>query len=372
MTARPTTGSRLEPVRTTVSGVVDLDVHPALPRPDALDPYLASRWRTHRQRFGHRIHGGLAAGYKYPPFMGGAQRADAWPASGGPPGSDLPLLQEQLLDAYGIELGVLTALEPAASQLNQEYGAAIARALNDWQLEHFVAKDARLRVAIAVAYETPELAVAEIERVGADPGVVGVLMLSRTLEPLGRRRYWPIYEAAERHGLPILIHLIQTGGYPNTSSGWASYHQEYHVSHVQAFQAQLLSLICEGTFERFPGLRFALLEGGLAWVPTMLGRLDHHWELLRSEVPQLERRPSEYLRDHVWVSTQPMDEPRRPAQLIEIFEELGIENVVFASDYPHFDFDSPTHALPKGLTDEQRRRILVQNASELFGLEHRA
>jgi predicted TIM-barrel fold metal-dependent hydrolase len=221
---------------------------------------------------------------------------------------------------------------------------------------------------MAVTYETTDLALKEIERVGEVEGVSAILMLLHTLEPLGRRRYWPIYEAAERLGLPIMIHINMGGGNPTSATGWGAYHLEYHIAYYQTTQAQLLSLICGGVFEHFPRLKLLFTEGGVAHVPGMLQRLDYHWERLRSEVPDLQRKPSEYMRDHVWFSTQPMDEAPRPNDVVRVFEELGMENIVFATDYPHWDFDSPERSLPKALTDKQRAMILNENARTLFDL----
>ena len=100
----------------------------------------------------------------------------------------------------------------------------------------------------------------------------------------------------------------------------------------------------------------------------MLRRLDYHCERLRSELPNLQRRPSEYVDDHLWIATQPLDEPDDPRHLIELFEELGIGNILFSTDYPHFDFDSPTLAFPKALRPETRARIMRDNGVALFGL----
>lgn len=349
------------------TGIIDVDVHPALHRPDGLLPYLPKRWQHHHRVYGSRTHTGWAYESGYPPYMGRGLRNDAWPDDG-PPGSSLAWIRDQLLDPFDVEMGILEMLDVVAGQLNQDYGAALARAVNDYQLERFVAEEPRLKLAMVVPYEDPDASVAEIERLADDPGVVSVLLLARTLEPLGRRRYWPIYAAAEAHGLPITVHLSSGGGNPNTPNGWGSYHTEYHIAHTQSFQAQFLSLICEGVFERFPGLKFVMAEGGLAWVPPMMRRLDHHWERLRDEVPDLQRRPSEYIDDHIWVATQPMDEPDDPRHLIELFHDLGVHNIVFATDYPHFDFDSPTLALPRGLAAEDRAAIMRGNGARLFGL----
>jgi uncharacterized protein len=355
-----------------VSGIYDVDVHPKVPSLSALDPYLSARWREHARRYGTRTHNGLAFSPEYPGFAGKAMRADAWPDSGNLPGTDLGLMRRQLLDVYGIEFALLQCLETAAHQLNQEYGAAIARALTDWQLEHWARTDPRLHVCAPVTYETPELAVPEIERVSVLPGVAAILLMSKSIEPLGRRRYWPIYACAQDLGLPIVVHLSQGGGHPNTSTGWSSYHTEYHVAHTQTFESQILSLLCEGTFERFPRLRFVMVEGGVAFLPPLARRLDFHWRTLRDEVPGLRMPPSEYIAEHIWVSTQPVDEPENPRHLVELFRDVGIGQILFATDYPHFDFDSPTEALPGALTAGERQKIMRENARSLFGHRVRA
>jgi Predicted metal-dependent hydrolase of the TIM-barrel fold len=136
-------------------------------------------------------------------------------------------------------------------------------------------------------------------------------VLPRTDEPLGRRRYWPIFEAAERNNLPIADHVGGTNGHPSTGGGWPSYYMEEHHAVAETMQSVLSSLVFEGVFERFPGLRVVIMEGGLGWIPSFSARMDKHWLRLRSEVPHLKRSPSEYISEHVWFTTQPMEEPGR-------------------------------------------------------------
>lgn len=369
-----------EPVQTTLgppvvdTGIVDVDIHP-VPGDGLIDTYLPERWRRHIKEYGVRTTNGLATIGEYPQMYNGAVRNDAWPEDGYP-GSSLELIQNQLLDLHDVQLGVLQCiaaggqtLNPASQALNQELALALSRAINDWQLEHLVYPDPRLRAAIPVPFETAEYAVQEIERVGSDPGVVAVLGLSKTLEPLGNRRYWPIYEAAVANGLPLQFHLSQGGGHANTGTGWTSYHTEYHVGHTQSFQSQILSLILSGTFDRFPELKIMFVEGNVAHFAPLVQRLDYHWQNLRSEVPDLKRRPSEYIRDHVWVSTQPIDEPENPKHLGEMVEEFCADNVIYASDYPHFDFDSPDTMFPASFSQELREKIFRTNGKRFFGLE---
>ena len=116
-------------------------------------------------------------------------------------------------------------------------------------------------------------------------------MLIRTAEPMGRRKYWPIYEAAAEHDLPVGMHFGGWGRGPITGAGFGSYYLEDTVGMATAFQDQVTSLVCEGVFERFPELRIVLIEGGIAWLAPLMWRLDRAWKLLRDEAPRLTQLP---------------------------------------------------------------------------------
>lgn len=357
--------------RRSGTGFIDCDIHNIVPSVGALKPYLPDRWMKHAQTFGMRVHHGYAQGIPYPKVSpGGGSRVDAWPPSGLPPGADLDFMREQHLDVLDIECGILNCLFPkVGEQLNEEYGAALARATNDWQITEWLEKEPRLRASIVVNYENAEFAAEEIERVGEHPGFVQVVLLPRTKEPLGKRRYWKIYEAAERHNLPVGIHFAGLGGNPITSSGWPSYYIEDHTVMSMAFQSQVTSLVFEGVFEEFPSLRVAMLEGGFAWVPPLMWRMDKHWRRLRDEVPFLKRSPSEYVREHMRFTTQPMEEPDDPKHLLQVIEHLGSDDMLmFATDYPHWDYDDPNRAFPVRLLAGLKRKIFHDNASALYDL----
>ena len=98
-------------------------------------------------------------------------------------------------------------------------------------------------------------------------------------------------------------------------------------------------------------------------------RLDKNWKSLRSQTPWLKRSPSEYIVECLRFTTQPIDEPENPAHLFQILEMMDAERtVMFSSDYPHWDFDSPTKAFPP-LPDKLAKRIFYQNAQELYQLD---
>ena len=133
-------------------------------------------------------------------------------------------------------------------------------------------------------------------------------------------------------------------------------------------QNTLTSLVFEGVFERFPKLKVVLIEGGFAWAPALCWRMDKHWERMREETPHVKRPPSEYVREHVWFTTQPIEEPDDPQHLAEVIDWLGWDRLMFSTDYPHWDFDDPQHAFKFKMTEAQKAMVFRDNAKALYGL----
>jgi predicted TIM-barrel fold metal-dependent hydrolase len=346
------------------TGIVDCDVHNEVDSLRDLYPYLPARWRTHIERFGT----GRYSGASYPRFWG--DRQDARPPSGRKAGSEVAVTGSHHLDTHGVAFAVLNPASPVGRLTNLDLDAALATAINDWQIAEWLDRDPRLRASMSIPFEDPPRAVAEIERRAGDGRFVQVMFGGRPHEPMGRRRYWPIYEACAAAGLQVASHAFGFGGNPITGTGWPSYYIEDHVGPAQSIQANAVSMAVEGVFERFPTLRLVSIENGFAWLPALLWRLDAAWEVYRDEVPHLPRRPSEYLREHLYMSTQPIEEPERPAdfpRLLEHCPELA-DRLLFASDYPHWDGDSPEQALPPSVPRELRERIFAENARRLYRL----
>ncbi len=363
---QPITGAGKPPQATL--GLVDCDIHPRASSLAVYKPYLSQRWWDYLQTYGIRAKHGFTRGQ--PPFPKAqplASRRDAWPPGGGTPASDLDFLRFQHLDHYGIDMGVLNPLQPSGQgDQNNEFSAAMATAVNEWQLEEWTRKDPRLRASVVVPYDNAEASAAEIRKRAGDPNFVQVLMMSRTSEPVGKQRYWPIYEAAQEAGLPVAFHAFGYSGFAMTNGGWPSFYIEEVSEHATSCQPQVASLIVEGVFERFPKLKIILIECGFGWLPSVGWRLDKHWKTLKSEVPHLKRAPSEYLREHFWVSTQPMEDPEKPEHLLDIIEWIGPEKILFASDYPHWDFDDPRLAIPSSIPLAQRQAIWGGNARGVY------
>ena len=348
--------------------IVDCDIHPKNSLDD-LRPYLSNRWWDHLQTYGLRPRHGFAKGYPFPKMTPLAARRDAWPPGGGDPGTDVDFMREQHLDRYGIAHGVMNPLAPSGQgEQNAELSAALAFASNECQLERFTRRDQRLKASVVVPYEDAQASAREIRRRAGDRSFAQVLLLSRTSEALGRKRYWPIYEAAVETGLPVGIHAFGYSGFAMTNGGWPSFYIEEASEHATSAQAVVTSMIMEGLFERYRNLKVVLIECGFGWLPALGWRLDKHWKRLRQAVPHLTRAPSEYIREHFYVTTQPMEETEDPSHAVDAMRWIGIERLLFASDYPHWDFDDPVMAIPLSLNEEQRRMIFAGNAKKLYGL----
>jgi predicted TIM-barrel fold metal-dependent hydrolase len=347
----------------TRTGVIDCDVHNAVPSIQALFPYLDDHWRDYVME--HNVKS--LEPNDYPPGSPLSVRPGWEPPSGNPPGSDLGLLRRQVLDPWDVQYAVLNCLYGIQMIHNEDLAVAMARAVNDWQRAEWLNKEPRLRASIVVPAQNPEQAAEEIQRLGRHPGFVQVLFMVRSEKPYGKRYYWPIYEAAEQYGLAIGIHAGGVTGYPTMPVGWPSHYLEDYVSHSQAFQTQIVSLVSEGVFKKFPNLRVVMMESGFTWMPSLMWRFDKNWKGLRREVPWVDRLPSEVIREHIRLTIQPVDEPPNPDYLFQIIEQLGSDNMLlFSTDYPHWHFDQREDALPVRLSSHLEKKIFSENARDVY------
>lgn len=346
--------------------IVDTDIHPAL-RAESIRRHLAEPWRT-RYLSGNRTSGTL--GYWNP---NGVNRVDAVTESGERIEGDPHHMAAYLLDEYHIEFGILNPGSTLHWGLSPEadYAAALIAASNDALISEWLPADSRFRASLSIYPNDPDLAVREIHRLGGHPGVVQVLMPSAARIPYGQRYYHPIYAAAVEYNLPIAIHPGTEGvgiSGPPTVAGYPSSYFEWHTGLVASYIAHLVSMVTEGVFVKFPTLKFVMLEGGVSWLPPILWRLDKNWKALRVTTPWLDRPPSEIVRDHVLLSTQPIEEPENPAHLhmmLEMFDAAHM--LMFSTDFPHWDGDPPDFAA-RMLPHHLHERIMAENARSLYQL----
>ena len=345
--------------------MIDCDVHDVVGPVETLQPYLDHHWRE-------VIATSQFAGptdQAHPPNLPSSLREDLPAVADHPPGRTLQALREHVLDPLGLQLAILGCDYGVESVRNPDAAAALAAAVNDWQLGEWLEPEPRLRAAIVVASQQPAAAVAEIERRAGDPRFVAVYLPVRSAIPYGNRLWWPLWEAIVRHGLVAELHFGGSTGVAPTASGWPSSWLEEYVDMPSAFASQLTSLVAEGVLDRFEGLRVSLIESGFAWLPAFLWRFDKGWRGLRREVPWTTRLPSEYVRDHVRVSLQPIDGPPEPAELLRVIDQLGSDRMLmFSTDYPHRHIAEGLDAVPAGLAAPVAERLLDTNAREHYRL----
>ncbi len=278
-------------------------------------------------------------------------------------------MREQVLRDGVVEGAVLSCLYAIDSLHNPDAAIALASAVNDWQIAEWLDKERRLRGSIVVPSQLPTQAAREIDRVADHPGFVQVLLPVRAQHPYGNRLFHPLWEAITRHDLVAGIHFGGAPGNPPTPSGWPSYFFEEHAGMATVFASQLTSMISEGVFDQFPGLRVTLLESGFTWLPAHMWRFDKEWRNLRRLVPWVKRPPSEYIREHVRLSLQPLDAPPDPKPLLQVYEQLGSDDLLlYASAYPYQQVADPESALLRHLSPSVADKIRSSNARAWYHL----
>jgi len=272
------------------------------------------------------------------------------------------------MDAAGVDLAVLSVSTVANLQmLEPAEGAALAREANDELAQAVRDHPGRFAGLACVAPQDPAIAAAEMERAVSELGMVGIVVNSHVCgEYLDAPRFASVFETAEALGASIYLHpsLLPAGAVdPYLDYGLMAAMWGY------AADASLhaLRIILAGTFDRFPGVRLVLGHLG-EHIPFSLPRLDaHHLQTKAQCAPALQRPPSEYVREHIWVSTSGMN--HAPRSIRFCLDELGPDRVMFAADHPFEDMAAETAAFAAAdLTDAERTAVSTDNARAVFGL----
>ncbi|MFN8217861.1 MAG: amidohydrolase family protein [Solirubrobacterales bacterium] len=353
-----------------IDGLIDCDVHPVIGDVSVLRPHMSAR--AARRAFGADVPVYSRDPNRIPHPSSGL-RLDALTPSGGPPGSDPAFAVEQWIDPCGIAAAVLIPVQAGLviPWGDEAAGSEFLAAMNTFLLDEWTGLDSRLRSVISISPYDVDGAIAEIERLAEVPGIAGVFIPAGAV-PLGSSRMFGVYEIAEHHGLPILLH--PTGAEanfaeaPRIAGGSPDTYPERHAMLAQPGQQIFTSMIFGGVFDRFPGLKLVLVEYGVTWAGPLLWRMERAYDQGDGELAGIKRRPSEYLDDNVRFTTQPLDEPPNREMLWTMLDMMHAERtLMFSSDYPHWDTDDPTTILSSRLPERLRRPIATDNAIECFG-----
>lgn len=353
--------------------IVDTDVH-VHESPGELAPYSDMPWRVALENIKDRPETYLDIPSFSPGVSDGSYQAKFPTAHEGARMVWSPEQMRTELNQIDVDLGLLFPDHllklPVLTQ--REYAAALARAYNRWLVDKWASQEKGLLGLIIACTQDPEDAAREIDRYADNPAIAGVYLPCAGLDPLwGHRMYNPIYEAAQNANFPVFLHSVTVTHpvFPFNNHGFDTELARHATSHTFSIMSNLVHMITTGVPVRYPHLRVAVSEAGIAWMPWLMLRLDKEYLERRRDVPFLTERPSHYLKK-VYLCTQPMEEPddlRDVVKLMDLFD--GEDRTMFASDWPHHDFDHPMKLDQVPFTEEVRRKVFGENALRLLNID---
>jgi uncharacterized protein len=281
-------------------------------------------------------------------------------------------LTKRWMDAFGVDLTILfpTPMLTLGVTPRVEVEVALARAYNRWLIENVLAQEPRIKSSLYLPFNSPDECYKMVQEFGDKPGVVGFMVTAPRYKGVWDNAYMKTYAALEERGMPLAFH----GGFLWGGDRTQELLNRFIAVHALGFTwyniVHLTNWLVNGLPERFPKLKVIWIESGLAWIPFLMQRLDNEYMMRSSEVPLLKRKPSDYMRE-MYYTTQPMEMVDNRKALELTFEMMKAETqLLYASDYPHWDMDLPStiYDLPF-LSETAKRNILGDNARRLFNLE---
>jgi predicted TIM-barrel fold metal-dependent hydrolase len=286
-----------------------------------------------------------------------------------------------LADA-GIEWTVLYPTQALAygKVVSLDYAAVLCRAYNDWLSETYLKRDPRFKGMAIIPMQDPPEAAKELRRAVTELGMLGAMLPSNGLaQPLGSKVYWPVYEEANRLGCCLAVH----GGCHDRfgMDHFTMYVPVHALGHPWGLTLNCADMLYNGIFERFPRLRVAFLEGGVAWLLLLLERLhashETHFQYIPPGEPGIREGedPAEYLkaliaadRFYVGIETEELTMPFA-------IKVVGNRPFLYSSDFPHeVTLESCKHDIGELLesdqiSDEDKAALLYRNAERFYQLK---
>jgi uncharacterized protein len=282
-------------------------------------------------------------------------------------------LGHRWMDSMSVDYSCLfpTGMLNIGMHPQKEMEVELCWAYNRWVTEKVLPEsDGRFYSMLCLPFSDADETLRQVEEFGGRKGVVGFMVTTVRHNPVHDNCYMKVYRAIEERGLALSFHSGFWWGEQvfRNCNRFLSVHalgfSFYNILHCTNW-------VINGLCERFPKLPVIWIESGLAWVPFLMQRLDHEYMLRTSDCPTLKKRPSDYMRD-MYYSTQPMEVQDMEA-LQCTFRMVNAETqLMYSSDYPHWDFDLPTviYDLPF-LSEKAKHNILGGTAARLFKLPAR-
>ena len=269
------------------------------------------------------------------------------------------------MDENGIDIQVLSLTIPGVEQLDPQIGTALARNVNDALAEVIESYPDRFLGFASLAPQSPGEAAAELERCVKELDLRGWKTHSNYGESyLDDKKYWPIFERAAKLDVPVYLHP----SYPSipqlkTDYGWALSGAPFGFGIETAMS--MMRLVLSGIFDTYPGLKIILGHLGEA-LPFLLARMDYPYVIPwfdRATIPHLEKKPSDYFRNNVFVTTS--GNYYKPAFMCT-YEAMGVERILLGTDYPYEDPKECMRFLEAlSLSQEDKDMIYYQNAKQM-------
>ena len=274
------------------------------------------------------------------------------------------------LDKGGVELAVLYPTLGLFMSFvkDRQWAVALCRAYNTLLGEEFVKKTPRLKAVALLPVQDPAACAPELRRAVRELGHSGGMLPADGPHLLGEEPFWPVFEEAQRLGVPLSIHASGSHLGGGGLELFSKFIQTHTCSHPFGQMRQITSIVFEGIFEKFRTLTMAFLEAGAGWAPYWMERMDDEYAKRASEAPVLKKKPSEYVRSgRVYFSCEG-DEWLLP-QAVKL---VGENQILWASDFPHWDHSYP-HSIDEirergDLTDAQKQKVLGDNCRRLYKL----
>jgi hypothetical protein len=286
------------------------------------------------------------------------------------PHRDITLMR-RWMDAMGVDVACMfpTPMLNLSVCPRVEVEVGLARAYNRWLCERVLGEEPRLKSMLYLPFNDPSASLQMVEELADKKGVIGFVITAPHYRGVFENAYAPLYAALQERGLPLAFHaafnwadqsLAVTNRFIGVHALGFAWHNMVHMT----------NWVVNGMPERFPKLKTIWIESGLAWLPFLMQRLDNEYMMRSSDAPLLKRKPSDYMRE-MYYTNQPMEMVDNRKALELTFEMIAAPTqLLFSSDYPHWDMDLPSviYDLPF-LGDDAKRNILGGNAMRLFNLE---
>jgi uncharacterized protein len=225
--------------------------------------------------------------------------------------------------------------------VNRDWALAVTRAYNEWLYHTYLKVNPRFHGMALIPLQEPDAAIEELRHAVNDLGMCGAMLPATGLsEPLGAKQFWPIYEEAQRLGCALAIH---GGSHGDIGLDHLNVHAGVHaLGHPFGILVSFASIVFNGIFDKFPGVRIAFLEAGTAWLMMAMERFHSSYSTHVADDPRhelLQLRPREKVSGYI---ARQVAEGRifvgvegDEQFLSQAIQAVGNSPFFYSSDFPH-------------------------------------